>query len=265
MDKMKRGFTLVEVALFLAVTGVLFVGIAMGVQNSIFQQRYTDAVQSFAEFLRSAYSETMNVENSVSTGGGRSEMAIYGKLLTFGESTDLSGNSIPDSEDAIFSYTVVGKIGDLGTGDVKTSLKELGVSVTDEKGGVAGIAERYLPRWGSEIQTTKAYNGSGYEKYKGAVLVVRHPRTGTVFTYVMNGEIEINKTIQSDPKANPLLSNLDNFQPEEVDFCVNPNGANYSSVRRDVRLIANARNASGVEIIEQDGEDNKCEYEKVLL
>ena len=36
----KRGFTMIEVALFLAITGALFAGVTVGVQNSIFQQRY---------------------------------------------------------------------------------------------------------------------------------------------------------------------------------------------------------------------------------
>ena len=39
------------------------------------------------------------------------------------------------------------------------------------------------------------------------------------------------------------------FQPSEVDFCVNPNGADRSNLRRDVRIVAGARNASGIEII----------------
>ena len=51
----KKGFTLIEVALFLAITGMLFIGIAAGVQNSIYQQKINDSVQGFAEFLRSVY------------------------------------------------------------------------------------------------------------------------------------------------------------------------------------------------------------------
>ena len=43
--KKKLGFTIIEVALFLALTGFLFVAIAVGVQNSIHQQRQNDAVQ----------------------------------------------------------------------------------------------------------------------------------------------------------------------------------------------------------------------------
>ena len=61
MKRIKGGFTLIEVSLFLAITGLLFLGVTIGVQNSIFQQRYNDSVQNFVEFLRSAYSKTENV------------------------------------------------------------------------------------------------------------------------------------------------------------------------------------------------------------
>ena len=88
MSKMRRGFTLIEVALFLAVTGLLFAGVMVGVQNSIWQQRYNDTVQNFANFLRNVYSE---VSNPQSSGNGRSEeLAIYGKLISFGEINKLS-------------------------------------------------------------------------------------------------------------------------------------------------------------------------------
>ena len=82
MKRNWRGFTLVEVSLFLAITAAIFVGIAVGTQNSIFQQRYNDAVQSFAEFLRTVYSQVTNVQNE---SAGRSDKAIYGKLVKFNE------------------------------------------------------------------------------------------------------------------------------------------------------------------------------------
>ena len=59
MKNSRRGFTLIEVALFLVVTGALFAAVTIGVQNSIYQQRQNDAVQNFAEFIRSAYAATM--------------------------------------------------------------------------------------------------------------------------------------------------------------------------------------------------------------
>lgn len=262
MKKKRYGFTLIEVAIFLAVTGALFVAVTVGVQNSIYQQRQNDAVQNFAEFLRSLYSQVTNVE---SEGSGNSDYAIYGKLLTIGESRDLAGQ--PNNKNALFSYSVVGKIEDTGGDNVLQALANLDANVVrfDEgssKYRALGLAEGYVPRWASAIQ-----NADSYSLFKGAVLIVRHPSSGTVYTYVMNGEtIEVNDTIRKAnmgsevvPNVNPLTKPLkeNSFAIKEVNFCLNMEGNVNGGRRFDIRLVKNARNASGVEIATD--ENNKCE------
>lgn len=59
----KKGFTIVEVVLFLGITGAILVGIMAGTSTAIARQRYNDSVQDFTEFLRRTYSETVNVQN----------------------------------------------------------------------------------------------------------------------------------------------------------------------------------------------------------
>ena len=266
----RRGFTLVEVALFLAVTGMLFAGIVIGIQSSMFQQRYNDSVQSFAEFLRSVYSQTMNVENRDAS-SGRSQKAIYGKLVTFGESKNFEGKN--NTEKAIFSYTVVGKINNsLGSSDTLSQLGELeaNVLIKDSSGvvGFAGIAEQYFTRWGAGIETTKGWK---YEDFKGALLVVWHPKSGTIFTYILKGRtIEVNQILSSAGGSlpNPLAAYLPDeegntasgykFEIADVDLCVDPESGQKQSIRRDIRIVSGARNASGVETVDQN-EGNRCE------
>ncbi|MBR2796012.1 hypothetical protein IKE13_03105 [Candidatus Saccharibacteria bacterium] len=262
MKGRRTGFTLIEVSLFLAVTALLFFGVTLGVRGSIFQQRYTDSVQNFAEFLRSAYSETMNVEHA---GTGRTEQAVYGKMITFGEAYDLNGNKISDGDNRVFSYTVVGSIGDIGSGDVIGSLKTLNANVAVKDGStyrLAGITQEYVPRWGAGIQTTAGYS-SGYKPFKGTLLIVRHPRSGTVYTFYYSATIEVNGIMRGNntaAKRDLLVSKLTttNFVAKELDFCINPSGAAKTNTRRDVRLVENARNASGIEIINQDSAENRC-------
>ena len=86
MKKARRGFTLIEISFFLALTGALFVGIVAGTQNSLWQQKYNDSVQSFTNFLRDAYAQVANPQG---IGDGRSDRAIYGKLIVFGQEYDL--------------------------------------------------------------------------------------------------------------------------------------------------------------------------------
>lgn len=260
MNKKKLGFTMIEVAIFLVITGALFVGIAVGTQNSIFQQRYNDAVQNFAEFLRSAYSQTMNVE---SEGDGRSKQAIYGKLVTFGEKYDLAGEL--NDNDSVFSYNVIGSIDEEGlSGNILVALNRLNANVVTGENGLfrpVGYAEDYNLRWASAIQQ----KGSK-DNFVGALLIVRHPSSGTVYTFAKEGEtVEVNKAIKEAKingatALNPLKAYLNGestggFKAMQMDFCVNPNGKGEGGLRRDVRIVKNARNGSGVEIISEGAGD----------
>lgn len=282
--KLWRGFTIIEVAIFLAVTGLLFVSVTVGVQNSIFQQRFNDSVQNFAEFLRNIYAETMNVQN---TGGGRSEYAIYGKLVTFGEEVDLNNCPVNNSanakagctsnpaRNAVFVYNVIGNVGDIESGNIISSLVDLNVNVVIAENHSlrpVGIVEDYVPRWGAHIEST-----NNYSNFRGAVIVLRHPRSGNVYTFIMKGRtLNINKEVANYLNAtdrdlatgqaaihNLLVSELQSsFSQAQADFCINPNAGERYSARRDVIITKNARNSSGVVINATDNSDggNQCNH-----
>ncbi len=272
MRTMKKGFTLIEVMLFLVLTGALFVAVAVGTQNSIFQQRYNDSIQNFVEFLRGIYSQVSNVEN---LGGGRSEKAIYGKLITFGEARDLAEKQIT-GKTAIFTYNVIGDVGDVGTGDVLTALDSLNanvltINVEESDFFTTGMASSYVPRWGSKIESTSAHTD-----FKGSILIVRHPRSGTIFTYYSPQVIPVNQTKYTknqsirtaaddvekknaqEAAANPLKSKLSTFVIDDIYFCLNPYGEDEARSSSNIRLVKKARNASGIVLPAVDGEDNRC-------
>lgn len=64
----QRGFTIIEVVLFLAVSGFLAIALLTGAGAAVQRQQYRDAVQSFANYLRGQYSQVVNVENNRSQG-----------------------------------------------------------------------------------------------------------------------------------------------------------------------------------------------------
>lgn len=271
MGKMKSGFTLIEVGFFIVITGALFVGIIIGTQNSIWQQKYNDSVQSYTDFLRNVYSGVSNTQGQVDS-GGRSDKAIYGKLISFGQKYDLNGEKLPeDGTQKIFVYDVIGDANGEGASTLSESFVKLGANVFKEgKNGeavIAGMAESYTPIWGAAIENV---DGNDYE---GTILVVRHPGSGMINTLVYsgkNGIININEKIKGNVQyvdVSKILTELlgDNatetsfFQLEQVDFCLNPYGQGVSSMlRRDIRILQNARNASSVEIIDE----NKSECKK---
>ena len=279
----RSGFTIIEVSLFLAITALLFVGITVGTQNSINQQRYADSVNSFADFLRNIYSE---VSNPQSKGHGNSEdLAIYGKLITFGESYNLSGEN--NNKNEIFVYDVLGSAtGSYDNSEIGKELKKIKATVFGKiinqsnsqqiSYGLAGMSESFLPKWDSSIEN-KTYG----QKKTGSILIVRHPRSGTITTLVSNTKLEINdklkpfysgSTIVLDSAGGcassstcgygtaletfekNMINGWENFKSGEVVFCVNPFGD--SGTRQAVKMAKGARNASGVVVIDRDGEEN---------
>lgn len=256
----RKGFTLIEIALFLAVTAALFIGIALGMENSIFQQRRTDSIQNFLEFMRSIYSK---VSNPQSPGAGNSKKeAIYGKLVVFGQDPSVN-------DDPIYTYDVIGDTRtDIGSGTVASLLRQLNVNVLRkvESGGVERAVpaspEKYDLRWGAGVENTT------HGKFVGSIMVVRHPKSGTINTLVMeNVAIPVNAQNGSTSDVSGFLTKYldpsapNKFTTREVDFCVNPNGVGqptYSVPRQDIRILENARNASSVELVDLDSDDNRC-------
>ncbi len=209
-----KGFTIIEVAIVLAVTGLMLVGILGGINIRVAAQRYNDTVQSVEDFLRSVYSEVINVENGradvafnqtycsgplqvaalrknastrvIDTGetvhAGRSSCSIYGKLVTFGE----------ENKTTAHVYTVVGQLraSDLSesVSSVLDSLKIVGADAyafdygqnsTQCTVATAGTASTYTPLWDARLE---AADSSG-DLLRTAYLVVRSPISGAVHTY----------------------------------------------------------------------------------
>ncbi len=106
LEEEQKGFTIIEVMLFLALTGFLLAGILVGAGSSIANQRYKDAVQDAADVLRKAYSFVADTQiglrddgkdgenacdslvSSVASsikgeaGRGRTSCSVYGAVVT---------------------------------------------------------------------------------------------------------------------------------------------------------------------------------------
>lgn len=65
----QSGFTVIEVILFLAITGVLFAVLMIGVGTGINQQRYLDSARSYKALIQDQYAAALNTENSITQVG----------------------------------------------------------------------------------------------------------------------------------------------------------------------------------------------------
>jgi len=78
----RPGFTIIEVMLFLAISGFLLVGILVGTGTSIANQRYKDAVQDTVDAIKNAYSFVSDIQIELRTGasGTQGNKGVCGAL-----------------------------------------------------------------------------------------------------------------------------------------------------------------------------------------
>lgn len=102
-DRKKRsGFTIVEIMIFLAISGVLIVGVIAGSGVIVARHRYNDSVQNLAQTLRAQYSAVINTQiadrvpglNTACLGPSLDEIVSGGQIsaINYQQFFDASGN-----------------------------------------------------------------------------------------------------------------------------------------------------------------------------
>ena len=142
-------------------------------------------------------------------------------------------------------------------------IRDRGTTVVNENGELVGLAESYNLKWAGKLEKAEEKKGSNeYEDFEGTLMIVRHPETGTVYTYFSNKPAVINQANLKE-KLDPFASAGDwkefNFDMRNVDFCINTTGRKSGVMRTDVRILKGAKNASGIEIVPD--EENECNKE----
>lgn len=251
----KSGFSVIEVMLVLAITGLMLVGILGGSYTSITRQRYTDAVRSFAEYLRTNYSEVISPEG---LGAGNSNTVILGKAIVF--SSDSA---------TVYAATIIGSASlDLpASSDIVAELNAVGASLycgTDENDDPS-TSDYYTPLWQAEFREINdaAASLSIDNRFTGTIIVSRAPSSGTVHTaYARNLVYDLkDKCTPSDQTAsNDFARDLDEHADEynvhdSVGICLK---SEDSPLSREIRIAPDGRNTSAISIIDTDTEDNRC-------
>lgn len=167
MGDKQKGFTIIEVILFVAISGLLTSMLMVGVSMSINRQQYRDSVQSYAGFLRSEYSKVVNVENDRS----RSVCPIDG---ADGRLETLRGQS-----ECVIVGRYITTVGALGSTD-GTSYKTYPVYAHRADKGSAWAYRRgaessdYSVNWQVKTRFANQHKNNAYI----SILMYRHPETG---------------------------------------------------------------------------------------
>jgi hypothetical protein len=234
--KAATGFTIIETMLFLAVSGLLTVGILVGSGIAIGQQRYRDSVNSLRSYIQDQYSTTTNVVNmrdstwtcdsdgnvsSVNTTVGQprgtSDCVILGRYIT----VDTSGTKLTASN--VVGYEQPGATQQASDITELTTNYKLGISPIDQ--------DTTDVNWGAQVVKQKTSTPMSF-----SVLIIRSPLSGSVMTFVSQG---IPSNIGS------LISTANMGQ---ADLCVNADAGTFVGGRMEVQIAAGAADQSAVQI-----------------
>ncbi len=194
-NQKQKGFTIIEVVLFLAISSLLLASMLFGINTSINQQRYKDSVVSLIGLLQEQYTLTANVNSQRNAGW----------------TCDNDAPAIAPSEDNSRGTTdcvVVGRLVQIKNGDTATTANIVAYKVNEEllKTSSSDIqaftdavqlaaltdtatendVSTYTLNWGSKA---KVLNRVGDVAGSGAavtIAILRSPVTGTISTYVVN-------------------------------------------------------------------------------
>lgn len=268
---LKSGFSLIEVMLVLGISGLMLMGLLAGTFSSISSQRYTDAVRSFAESIRSVYNEVISPE---SLGAGNSSTAILGKVIVFDPS--LGG---PNGDRQYYTATIIGSA-DINLRPVQPNsniMDELNDAQaqlycgTDEIDDPSTVDE-FMALWQIKFMQGKsgALAMNPLEEFKGTFVIARSPASNTIHT-AYSKDIVYNlrdncKPTNTSAQAR-FRTDLENIserskfsQDTAVNICVKSD--DVKSVRA-VRIAADGRNSSAVSVLNSDelegGEENPCQ------
>lgn len=266
----KKGFTILEVMLFLAITGLMLIGVIGGTYSAIASQRYTDSVRSFAEFLRQTYAEVISPETLKEQGGNDNNLAIYGKAIIFGA----DGENKDDKDNRVYTATLVGSADLKGTqattsSDLVKALADVNLEFfCGDSSRAASSVSSYTPLWQAKIMAPKSDDplvGEEKQDFKGTVLIARTPGSGAIHTfyapdYVPENIVSDCNSYNSSTDLKGLTKQLSEkkFKYKTIDFCIKEDQTSNNSRMRDVRLAADGRNTSAISLIDLDGEDSLC-------
>lgn len=207
----KSGFTIIEVVLFLAVTGLMVAGILSSVGNGIHSQNYRDGVNELRNKIQGQFDKVYSLTNNrtvssdpctvgSSAGRGTSDCLYVGRMIHFNAPSGGSGSSL----------TIHPVIAELKAG--------LGATSTGNRfdGNLSTVADTYsyeldnykITVWRGEDSLTEKYNFAwgltGYEPSPAgpgfssvsvdvvdSLLILRSPADGSVRSYKIPNQNQI--------------------------------------------------------------------------
>ena len=294
-SKAKKGFTIIEISLFLAIAGLIVAGVIVSTQGVLSRRRYEDSVQDITSQLRNIFASALNTQitgneklwsdcgTETTTGGrmtGRGNCVVYG-VLAWGYNND-DGALILQSTKVIgldYDYAVEND----DTTHVTEAGSTLGIMQTIAKAGyldtdnanrfVAFSPTKYEGRWEAGISNAYPVSGTDvlvdYDDPGFSILLLRSPQTGEYLSYFSNRPYMIGGNIaivDSDETYSgstvPFTDANYHFSSntEGLFLCVNAGiGQGYNDGRHLIRIMPGTVSESSVRKEDRDLGEYKCD------
>lgn len=241
MDRQKSyGFTIIEVMLFLAVSGALAVAVLVGSGVAIGQQRYRDSVSSLKAFIQQQYNQTTNTANSRSGSEACDNATVIvppspvptpqprgtTNCLLLGRALSVSPDGTQITAVSVVAYRVSDTAPVEATDRLELSRNyRLAASPLD--------TEPQSVAWGARIVKPKTTLAQPL-----SMMIIYSPLSGSIMTFV-------SETAQPDFNALAALGP----NTTATDLCVEPSGGSFTGKQMAIRINAYATNASAIELL----------------
>lgn len=246
----RSGFTIIEVMLFLAITGALTVGILVGSGAAINRQRYRDSVNTFKSLIQEQYSQIANVVNSEPENPSCSPSAsTQGLVMNQADTQDrgtseclVIGRFLLVKPTMVTAYNLIGQ---LDPGENEDALEGGDSEVLSNYFVTVQAPESHEVSWGARLVEPKTTNGA-----VAAILIVRSPISGSILTYIEDEAISEDVDPTDGAGLGVIIKGMmtDDHMVQK-DFCVDSDGGLSVLARRQaVRINARAANQSAIEI-----------------
>lgn len=225
-----KGYTVIEVMLFLAVSGALAAAIMLTAGANISAQRYKDAVATFEADLQQQFEASAAVVNDrTSTVGSCSGTVGRSDCLMLGTYTVVRANG------GVSRYVVYGKEPTSGSPSSEIQLLR-NYKPTINPASV----ETSLMEWGTGVKK----QGSGTNPLTFGLLVLRSPETGSVFSFYQT----LDDASLPSGAAVELTDMVNDSNQKQQVICVDTTGW-LAPERLAVVIRERARSANAIEIM----------------
>lgn len=234
-----KGFTIIEVMLFLAVSGALAAGVLGGSSVAINNQRYVDAANSFKAVVQEEFINTTRVVNLRETSDtcpadptsevrppGASDCVIVGRLVSIATSGEMTRSNIIGIEPTAAATPIPAN-------DIE-AIKAYGLTI-DALG-----QETTAMSWGTSVRRDRN------ENQPAAIVILRAP-SGNVVSFASTS------TITSDSELKQYIESASNSQPKTL--CIATSGWTIAQMQA---LVIPAYTSTPSAVEQRQVEDSQC-------